>query len=277
MNRSEQLKQLLKERILVLDGAMGTMIQSYELTEEDVRGERFANHHKDLKNNGDFLSLTQPDIIKAIHGAYFAAGADIVETNTFNANTISLADYDLQELAYEINIEGAKLAREVADEFTTKTPDKPRFVAGILGPTVKTASVSPDAEDPGYRDLTYQELLTAYGEAIRGLVDGGADVLMVETIFDTLNAKASVHAIMDYREVTGNDIPHIISATFADKSLRTFTGQTPAAFVISLSQWQPIKHRAELRRAGLDFAAGGRRNRCHLELLRQHPHQRRPT
>ena len=240
MNRSNQLKQALKERILVLDGAMGTMIQSYELTEADVRGERFKDHHIDVKNNGDLLSLTQPKIIQEIHAAYFDAGSDIVETNTFNATTISLADYDLVELAYELNVQSAKIAREVADRYTAQTPTKPRFVAGILGPTVKTASLSPDVENPGFRNLTYQELLVAYGEAVRGLIDGGADVLMVETIFDTLNAKAAVHAIMEYREETGNDIPHMISGTFASKDLRTLTGQTPAAFAISLSHGNPL-------------------------------------
>ena len=240
MNRSEQLRQLMQERILVLDGAMGTMIQNYGLSEEDVRGERFKNHHKDIKNNGDLLSLTQPHIIKEIHAAYFDAGSDIVETNTFNATSISLADYDLEEIAYEINFESTKIAREVADEFTANTPGKPRFVAGVLGPTVKTASLSPDVENPGFRNLTYEELVTAYDEAIHGLVDGGADVILIETIFDTLNAKAAVHAILNYREKTGTNIPHIISGTFASKDLRTLTGQTPAAFVISLSHGNPL-------------------------------------
>ena len=192
------IRDILKERILVLDGAMGTMIQSYKLEEEDYRGKRFKDFEHPLKGNNDLLSLTQPEIIREIHAKYFAAGADIAETNTFSGTTIAQADYHLEDIVYELNYESAKLAREVADEFTERQPEKPRFVAGSIGPTNKTASMSPDVNDPAYRAVSFDELVEAYTEQIRGLIDGGADILLVETIFDTLNAKAALYAIATY-------------------------------------------------------------------------------
>ncbi|MFT5122678.1 MAG: 5-methyltetrahydrofolate--homocysteine methyltransferase [Candidatus Omnitrophota bacterium] len=234
------LEKLLQERILIIDGAMGTMIQRHDLSEEDVRGTRFKDVNADIKNNGDFLTLTQPELIRGIHAEYLDAGADLIETNTFNANAVSLSDYDMVDLAYEINFESAKLAKSVCEEYSNRTPDKPRFAVGILGPTTRMASMSPSAEDPSLRTMTFDELLAAYAEAIRGLVDGGSDVLMVETIFDTLNAKAAVYAIMQYREETGNEIPHLISGTFADASLRMLTGQDASSMVISLSHGNPL-------------------------------------
>ncbi|MFP6904179.1 MAG: methionine synthase [Verrucomicrobiota bacterium] len=241
MNDTRQrLEKLLQERILLLDGAMGTMIQRQNLTEEDVRGERFRGHGADIKNNGDFLSLTQPAIIRDIHAQYLDAGADLIETNTFNANAISLADYDLVDLAYEINYESAKIARAVCDEFTDRNPDKPRFVAGILGPTTRMTSMSPRTDDLAFRNIRFEDLVETYLDSIRGLVEGGTDLLLVETIFDTLNAKAAVYAIMQYREDTGHDIPHMISGTFADASLRMLTGQNAEAMVISLSHGNPL-------------------------------------
>jgi len=227
-----QIKDLLKDRILILDGAMGTMIQDHNLTEEDYRGARFSDFKKadDLKGNNDLLSITQPDIIKDIHRQFLSAGSDIIETNTFNSTSISQADYHMEDLAYELNVAAAENAREVADEFTDKNPDKPRFVAGAIGPTNKTLSLSPDVEDPGYRAITFDQLKEAYAEQIRGLVDGGADILLVETIFDTLNAKAAIYAIHKYQEETGNEIPVMISGTIVDQSGRTLSGQTTEAF-----------------------------------------------
>lgn len=229
------LKSILQSRILVLDGAMGTMIQRYKLTEADYRGERFANWPKDLKGNNDLLILTRPDVIKAIHKQYYEAGADIVETNTFSSTSIAMADYDMQELAYELNYEGARLAREVADEFTALNPDKPRFVAGSIGPTNRTASISPDVNNPGYRAVTFDELKEAYAVQIKGLIDGGADILLVETVFDTLNAKAALFAIQEYNEQNGTDIPVMVSGTITDASGRTLSGQTVEAFLYSVS------------------------------------------
>src|SRR5438067_1816339 len=194
------IRQELKKRILIIDGAMGTMIQRYQLTEADFRGERFKNHRSDLQGNNDLLNITRPDVIKAIHANYLEAGADIIETNTFSTQIISLADYKLEELAYELSFEGARLAREVADEYNKKTPDKPRFVAGAIGPTNRTASLSPDVNDPGYRAVTFDDLAEAYYDQVRGLVDGGSDLLLVETIFDTLNAKAALFAINRYQD-----------------------------------------------------------------------------
>ena len=183
MSKTELFKQQLSQRILFLDGAMGTMIQSYKLEEKDYRGERFAQWDVDLKGNNDLLSLTQPDIIKAIHSAYFEAGSDIVETNTFNSTSISMADYHMESLAYELNLESARVARQAADKYTAKTPEKPRFVAGVLGPTARTASMSPDVNDPGFRNISFDELVVAYTDATRGLIDGGADIILIETIF----------------------------------------------------------------------------------------------
>src|SRR5580698_2542622 len=196
------IRKHLEQRILVIDGAMGTMIQRYQLTEADFRGERFRDHKSDLKGNNDLLNLTRPDVIRAIHSEYLDAGADIIETNTFSTQVISLADYKLEELAYELSYEGARIARQVADEYTKKDPSKPRFVAGAVGPTNRTASLSPDVNDPGYRAVTFDDLAEAYYEQVRGLVDGGSDLLIVETIFDTLNAKAALFAINRYKNET---------------------------------------------------------------------------
>lgn len=233
-NRTELLLQQFSKRILILDGAMGTMIQRYTLTEEDFRTPELANHPKALKGNNDLLSLSRPDIIKAIHAEYLDAGADIIETNTFSGTTIAQEDYDLPHLAYSINFESAKLAREVAEEYSAKTPDKPRFVAGAIGPTNRTASLSPDVNDPGYRAITFDQLAAAYAEQVRGLLDGGADILLVETIFDTLNAKAALYAIQDVYEERGipldprdGGIPIMISGTITDASGRTLQAKPP--------------------------------------------------
>ena len=212
-SRTELLKSLLASRIVLLDGAMGTMIQSHKLTEADYRGARFADFPHDLRGNNDLLTLTQPQVIRSIHEAYLEAGADIVETNTFNSNAASMADYHMQDLVYELNFAGVRLAREAADAMEARTPERPRFVAGVLGPTTKTASISPDVNDPGFRGITFDQLVTDYTESIRGLVDAGADILLVETIFDTLNAKAALFAIDQYFEDhgvanTGDDFGH---------------------------------------------------------------------
>lgn len=259
MNKYELLKDLLNKRILILDGAMGTMIQRHRLQEEDYRGERFASHPHDLKGNNDLLTLTRPDIIKGVHCEYFEAGADIVETNTFNANSVSQADYQTEEYVYEMNLKAAQLAREAADEFTEKDPSKPRFVAGSIGPTNKTASLSPDVNDPGYRAVTFDELVNAYTEQIKGLIDGGADILLVETIFDTLNAKAAIFAIEQY--TSGKNIPVMISGTITDASGRTLSGQTTEAFYISLS------HCSNLLSIGLNCALGSKQMRPFVEEL----------
>ncbi|MDA9305542.1 homocysteine S-methyltransferase family protein [Flavobacteriaceae bacterium] len=225
----------LEQRILVLDGAMGTMIQNHNLEEEHFRGERFLNHPAILKGNNDLLSITQPEIIKDIHRKYFEAGADIVETNTFSSTSIGMADYQMEILAYELNYESAKIAKEVSKEYLEKTPNQPRYVAGSIGPTNKTASMSPDVNDPGYRAITFDELVTAYKEQVNGLVDGGSDLLLVETIFDTLNAKAALYAINEIKEERGIDIPVMVSGTITDASGRTLSGQTVEAFRISMS------------------------------------------
>ena len=258
-NNTEQLKQLMSERILILDGAMGTMIQSYKLEENDYKGERFAKHPCDLKGNNDLLSLTQPNIIKAIHHAYFEAGADIVETNTFNSTAIAMADYQMEDLVYELNKEGAALARTVADEFEKNT-SKPRFVAGVLGPTNRTCSISPDVNNPGYRNISFEELVDTYNEAIRGLVDGKADIILVETIFDTLNAKAALFAIDDFFEKNHINLPVMISGTITDASGRTLTGQTTEAF------WNSVKHAKPLS-IGLNCALGPSDLRQYIEEL----------
>src|ERR1700750_2090349 len=230
------IRKELEKRILVIDGAMGTMIQRYELSEEDFRGDRFRNHASDLKGNNDLLNITRPDVIKAIHAEYLDAGADIIETNTFSTQRISLADYHLEELAYELSYEGARIAREVADEYTKKDPSKPRFVAGAVGPTNRTASLSPDVNDPGYRAVSFDDLAEAYYDQVRGVVDGGSDLLLIETIFDTLNAKAALFAINRYAnecKATGKDYAPfrgagaiMISGTITDASGRTLSGQT---------------------------------------------------
>ena len=229
------IQQALQERILVLDGAMGTMLQQYKFTEADFRGERFKDYPTPLQGNNDLLSITQPEAIKTIHAKYFEAGADIVETNTFSGTTIAMADYQMEDLVYELNFESAKIAREVADEFTKREPNKPRFVAGSIGPTNKTASMSPDVNDPGYRAVTFDELRIAYKQQVEALIDGGVDVLLVETVFDTLNAKAALFAIEEVKEERNLDIPVMLSGTITDASGRTLSGQTAEAFLISVS------------------------------------------
>ncbi len=256
MSRTSLLTSLLAQRILVLDGAMGTMIQSYKLSEADYRGQRFADFAHDLKGNNDLLCLTQPHIIKEIHAKYLAAGADILETNSFNATSISMADYHMEHLVPELNFAAAKLAREAADEATARDPAKPRFVAGVLGPTSRTATISPDVNDPGYRNVTFDQLRTAYLEAIDGLVKGGADILMVETIFDTLNAKAALFAIEEYFAANNVRLPVMISGTITDVSGRTLSGQTTEAF------WNSVRHARPLS-IGLNCALGP-------DLLRQY-------
>ena len=258
--RFNQLEKALQDRILILDGAMGTMIQSYKLEEPDYRGDRFADHPVDLKGNNDLLSLTRPDIIKAIHGAYFEAGADIVETNTFSSTSIGMADYQQEELAYEMSKAGATLAREVADQFTEKEPSKPRFVAGVIGPTSRTCSISPDVNNPGFRNVTYMELVKSYSESIKGLVEGGVDLLLVETIFDTLNAKAALFAIDQYFADHNLTLPIMISGTITDASGRTLTGQTTEAFYNSLRHAKPIS-------IGLNCALGPEDLRQYVEEL----------
>ena len=229
------IQQALKERILVLDGAMGTMLQRYNFSEEDFRGERFKDFPHSLKGNNDLLSITQPEAVKEVHRLYYQAGADIIETNTFSGTTIGMADYYLEDFVYELNYESAKIAREVADEFTAKNPDKPRFVAGSIGPTNRTASMSPDVNDPGYRAVTFDDLRIAYKQQVEALIDGGSDVLLVETIFDTLNAKAALFAIEEVKEERNLDIPVMVSGTITDASGRTLSGQTVEAFLISVS------------------------------------------
>lgn len=226
-----KIHEAIKNRILILDGAMGTMLQRYKFEEEDFRGERFRDFPHPLKGNNDLLSLTQPEAVKEVHRAYFAAGADIVETNTFSGTTIGMADYHLEELVYELNYQSAKIAREVADEFT----DRPRFVAGSIGPTNRTASMSPDVNDPGFRAVTFDELRIAYKQQVEALIDGGCDILLVETIFDTLNAKAALFAIEEVKEERNIDIPIMVSGTITDASGRTLSGQTVEAFLISIS------------------------------------------
>ena len=231
----KSLYDVIKERILVLDGAMGTMIQAYNLKEEDFRGERFKNYPTPLKGNNDLLSITQPQIISEIHKKYLDSGADILETNTFSSNSISMADYNMEDLVYELNFESAKIANKLTDEYSIKDPSKPRFVAGSIGPTNKTASMSPDVSDPGFRAITFDELVISYTEQIKGLVDGGVDILLLETIFDTLNAKAALFAIDTYMENNKLDIPLMVSGTITDQSGRTLSGQTVNAFMISVS------------------------------------------
>ncbi len=260
-NKLEQLKNILRERILVLDGAMGTMIQQRKLREEDFRGERFKNHPSDLKGDNDLLSITQPEIIKEIHSAYLQAGADIIETNTFNSTSIAQADYKLEDLVYELNYNAARIAKETAEKFTKKDPAKPRFVAGALGPTNKTASLSPDVNDPGYRAVTFDQLVDSYHEQIRGLIDGGADILLIETVFDTLNCKTAIYAISDYCEKNNLQIPVMISGTIVDLSGRTLSGQTTEAF------WISIAHTKNLLSVGLNCSFGAKQMRPFIEEL----------
>lgn len=243
MNRKQRiaaLRQAAENRILILDGAMGTMIQGHRLDEAGYRGQRFAGHSHDLRGDNDLLVLSQPDIIREIHDGFFAAGADIAETNTFNATSISQADYGLEDLAYEINIEAARIAKSEADDWTEKTPGKPRFVAGAIGPTNRTASLSPDVNNPGFRNVTFDELALAYGEQTRGLIDGGVDIILIETVFDTLNAKAAGAAVMDVFEEKGVELPIMISGTITDLSGRNLSGQTPEAFWYSMKHLEPF-------------------------------------
>ncbi|GMQ28448.1 homocysteine S-methyltransferase family protein [Algoriphagus confluentis] len=268
-NRTEVLLQAIEKRILILDGAMGTMIQRYTLDENDFRTSQLADHPKPLKGNNDLLSLSRPDIIKAIHREYLEAGADIIETNTFSGTTIAQEDYALPHLAYAINFESAKIAREVADEFTALDSSKPRFVAGAMGPTNRTASISPDVNDPGYRAITFDQLAEAYSEQVRGLLDGGADIILIETIFDTLNAKAALYAVQEVYEERNipldpreGGIPIMISGTITDASGRTLSGQTTEAFLISVSH-------VPLLSVGLNCALGAKELRPYLKVLSQ--------
>ena len=260
VERLARLEKLLETRILMLDGAMGTMIQRYRLSEADYRGERFADHPGELRGNNDLLVLTQPKIVRDIHAAYLEAGADILETNTFNSTAIALADYRLQDLAYELTREGARLAREAADAAERRDPTRPRYVAGVLGPTNRTASISPDVNDPGYRNVTFDELVAAYTDAVRGLVDGGADILLIETVFDTLNCKAAIYAIEQYFERARLRLPVMISGTITDASGRTLSGQTVEAF------WNSVRHARPLS-VGLNCALGVAQLREHIEEL----------
>ena len=228
MNRRDLLEKCLNERILILDGAMGTMLQKSHLTEEDYRGERFKNHKSELKGNNELLSITQPEIIKDVHRAFLKAGADIIESNTFSANSISQKDYDLSDYVKELNVQSVKIAKEVAEEYST--PEKPRFVAASIGPTNKTASISPDVMNPAYRDVTFDELVAAYKEQVEILADCDVDIFLIETIFDTLNAKAAIYAIKQVLQEKNKDIPIMLSVTLSDKSGRTLSGQTLEAF-----------------------------------------------
>lgn len=258
--RLAALNAALQHRILVLDGAMGTMIQRHKLEEADYRGERFADWPRDLKGNNDLLSLTQPAIIRGIHTSYLDAGADIIETNTFNSNSISLADYGQEELSRELNVAGARLAREAADAKTAETPDKPRFVAGAIGPTNRTASLSPDVGDPGFRNISFDELAAAYKEAAEGLIEGGCDLILVETVFDTLNAKAALFAVDELFEAMGLRLPVMVSGTITDLSGRNLSGQTAEAFWNSVQHAQPIT-------IGLNCALGAAEMRPHVAEL----------
>ncbi|WP_108866463.1 homocysteine S-methyltransferase family protein [Aquimarina aquimarini] len=258
----KDIQKILEERILILDGAMGTMLQRYKFTEEDFRGERFKDWPVPVQGNNDLLSITQPEALKEVHRLYFEAGADIVETNTFSGTTIAMADYEMEELVYELNYESAKIAKEVADEFTAKEPHKPRFVAGSIGPTNRTASMSPDVNDPGYRAVTFDELRIAYKQQVEALIDGGADILLVETVFDTLNAKAALFAIEEVKEEKDIDIPIMISGTITDASGRTLSGQTAEAFLISVSHIPMLS-------VGFNCALGANQLTPHLEVLAQ--------
>ena len=256
--RGQQLPAILEQRIVILDGAMGTMIQRFKLSEAQYRGERFKNFHKDIKGNNELLSLTRPDVIQDIHEGYLASGSDMIETNTFGATTVAQADYDMAELAVEMNYESARIARAACDKFST--PDKPRFVIGALGPTPKTASISPDVNDPGVRNTSFEELRKAYYEQTEALVKGGSDVLLVETIFDTLNAKAALFAIDEYFDNSGERLPLIISGTVTDASGRILSGQTVTAF------WHSVRHAQPLA-VGLNCALGAALMRPYIQEL----------
>ncbi|WP_285270356.1 homocysteine S-methyltransferase family protein [Kaistella rhinocerotis] len=260
MRSNNKLFSELSNRILVLDGAMGTMLQRYNFTDEDYRGERFKEWPHSLKGNNDLLSLTQPQAIEAVHRQYLEAGADIIETNTFSGTTIAMADYHMEDLVYELNYESARIARKVCDEFSQKTPSQPRFVAGSIGPTNKTASLSPDVDDPGFRAVTFDELRVAYKQQAEALLDGGADILLVETVFDTLNAKAALFAIAEIKEERGVEIPVMLSGTITDASGRTLSGQTAEAFLISVSH-------SDLLSVGFNCALGAKQLTPYLESL----------
>lgn len=254
------IQELLKHKVLILDGAMGTMVQRYTLTEEDFRGETFTDSPKDLKGNNDLLSITQPHIIQEIHEQYLEAGADIIETNTFSGTSIAQADYGLEDYAYQINFDSAKIARAAVDKYNKLTPDKPRFVAGSIGPTNKTASISPDVSNPGYRAVSFDELAEAYKVQAKGLINGGSDLLLIETIFDTLNAKAALFAVLELYEEMEMELPIMISGTITDASGRTLSGQTVEAFLISLSH-------APLLSIGLNCALGAKQLYPYLKSL----------
>ena len=258
------IQDCLKDRILIIDGAMGTMIQRHKLQEADYRGKRFKDWHSDVKGNNDLLSITQPEVIIGIHKEYLEAGADIIETNTFSSTVIAQADYDMQELAYELNVASAQCARKAADEYTAKNPDKPRFVAGAIGPLNKTLSLSPDVNNPGFRAVTFDEVVAAYYQQIEGLIAGGVDVLLVETIFDTLNAKAAIFAIKKYNRAHKDqpELPIMISGTITDASGRTLSGQTLEAFYTSVMHANPLS-------VGLNCALGAQDMRSHIEELSQ--------
>jgi len=258
--RHADLEAAARERILLLDGALGTEIQDLGLEEEDYRGERLAEHPRELKGNNDLLCLTRPKAIAAIHAAYFAAGSDIATTNSFNATRISQGEYGTEELAFEINREAARLARQAAAAASEENPDKPRFVAGVLGPTSRTASISPDVSDPAHRNVTYDDLCRNYREAAQGLIEGGADLLLVETVFDTLNARAALFAVHDLFEELGFSLPIMVSGTITDRSGRTLSGQTPEAFWISVAHAKPFS-------VGLNCALGPAELRDHVAEL----------
>ncbi len=258
----EDIRNILQHKILVLDGAMGTMIQQYNFTEEDYRGEKFKDFKISVKGNNDMLSITQPKAIKEIHAKYLEAGADIIETNTFSSTTIAMADYEMEDFVYELNYKSAKIAKEVAEEYTAKNPNKPRFVAGSIGPTNRTASMSPDVNDPGFRSVTFNDLRIAYKQQVEALIDGGVDVLLVETVFDTLNAKAALFAIEEIKANRNIDIPIMLSGTITDASGRTLSGQTAEAFLISVSH-------IPLLTVGFNCALGAKQLIPHLEILSQ--------
>jgi 5-methyltetrahydrofolate--homocysteine methyltransferase len=257
------IRKELEQRILIIDGAMGTMIQRYKLEEADYRGERFKDWHVDVKGNNDLLCLTQPHIIEEIHSQYLEAGADIIETNTFSSTTIAMADYEMQSLAFELNVAAAQCARRAADKYNKLNPAKPRFVAGAIGPLNKTLSLSPDVNNPGYRALTFDEAMTAYYEQIKGLVEGGADIILIETIFDTLNAKSAIYAAKKFfRDTNIPELPIMISGTITDASGRTLSGQTLEAFYTSVMHARPLS-------IGLNCALGAAEMRPHIEELSQ--------
>jgi 5-methyltetrahydrofolate--homocysteine methyltransferase len=261
--REERIAHLykeVKERVLILDGAMGTMIQRFKLKEEDYRGERLKDHGKDVKGNNELISLTRPDILRDIHLQYYRAGADIAETNTFGATRIAQADYEMEDLAYEMNVASARIAREAADVCEKEEPGRVCYVAGVLGPTNRTASISPDVNDPGFRNVDFDKLHAAYKEAAKGLIEGGVDILLVETIFDTLNAKAALFAIEDVFDEAGFRLPIMISGTITDKSGRLLSGQTPEAF------WNSVRH-VEPFSIGLNCALGAKEMRQHIDTL----------